>query len=141
MTVFAAPPDRIERIDVAVLQRTVGDELPQIQAAWPAFEAVVGLRGRKMYARVDTRADTYSVCTPVRDGDDPDQLGLELATLSGGRYLRGRLLGEPAQTYTLIGTGMTELQRSTPVDDSRALVEFYRRHGEIELWVPILEDC
>jgi hypothetical protein len=130
MTVFAAPPDRIERIDVAVMQQTVGDELPQIQVAWPAFEAVVGLRGRKMYARVDTQADTYSVCTPVRDGDDPDQLGLDL----------GRLVGEPTQTYPLIGTGMTELQHAAPVDDSRALVEFYRRHGEIELWVPILED-
>jgi hypothetical protein len=139
MSIFTTPPDHIERIDVTVMQQTVGDELPQIQAAWPAFEALVGLSGRKMYARVDTEADTYSVCTPVRAGDDAGRLGLELATLAGGRYRRGRIRGEPPESYRLIGPAMHELVNSGAVDPSRALVEFYRRHDEIELWVPVLE--
>jgi hypothetical protein len=138
MSVFATPPDHIERIDVTVMQQTVADELPQIQAAWPAFEAIVGLPGRKMYARVDTKADTYSVCTPLHPGDDPDALGLDVATLAGGRYLRGRITGVPPQSYLLIGPGMTELEAAAAIDPDRALVEFYRRHDEIELWVPIL---
>jgi hypothetical protein len=137
VTLLAATPDHIERVDVTVMQQTVADELAAIQAAWPVFEALVGVRGRKMYARVNERANTYSMCTPLRDRDDPDRLGLELATLSGGRYLRGRILGEPPDSYRRIVPAMSELQQLTPVDESRALVEFYRRHDEIELWVPV----
>jgi hypothetical protein len=32
---------------------------------------------------------------------------------------------------------MKELEAAVPIDDTRELVEFYRRHDEIELWVPI----
>jgi hypothetical protein len=32
---------------------------------------------------------------------------------------------------------MMQLAQSAVVDESRPLVEYYRRHTEIELWVPI----
>ena len=81
--------------------RTVSDT-----GAVARFERLVGLRGRKMYeaqvpgaalvdAVVDLVAGTYSTCTPVRSGDDPEQLGLNLGSLPGGRFLRGHLQGEP----------------------------------------------
>jgi hypothetical protein len=136
-SVFSAPPDRIERPDVTVMQQATVDELSQIQQLWPAFEKLVGLRGRKMYAQVDERQNTYTVCTPVKEDDHPDRLGLELGTLPGGSYLRGRLVGDPPQIYERIGDGMAELEAMLPVDDTRPLVEFYRRHDQIELWVPI----
>ena len=93
-----------------------------------------------MYAHADLTANTYTVCTPVRGDDDPDQLGLQLGTLLGGSYLRGRLVGQPPQIYGSIGEGMTELRELAPADRSRPLVEFYRRHNEIELWVPISQN-
>ena len=95
--IFTDPPDRISRADVAVMARTTVDDLPHIQALWPAFEHLVGLRGRKMYASVDAAAGTYTTCTPVRYGDDPQALGLEVGVLPGGDYLRGRLVGEPLE--------------------------------------------
>jgi hypothetical protein len=137
LTQFSRPPDRIQREPVAVLARTTVDDLPHIQAAWPAFETLVGLRGRKMYAQVDPRAGTYTVCTPVRAGDDPDRLGLEVATLPGGWYARGRLKGGPPEAYGRIGPGMAELEGLVDVDETRPLVEFYRRHDVIDLWVPV----
>ena len=132
---FANAPDRIQRDDVVVMQQETVDDLPHIQQPWPAFEQLVGLRGRKRYAMADGR--TYTACTPLRDGDDPEQLGLALGTLPGGTYLRGRIVGEPPQLYEQIGPGMTQLAQSADVDDSRPLVEYYRRHTEIELWVPV----
>jgi hypothetical protein len=93
-----------------------------------------------MYAYADLRLNTYTVCTPVREDDDPESFGLETATLAGGTYLRGRLVGEPSVIYAFIGPGMHELQAMGNLDTDRPLVEFYRRHDQVELWVPILPD-
>jgi hypothetical protein len=134
---FLTRPDRIQRDDVTVMQQTTVDDLPHIQALWPSFEKLVGLRGRKMYARVDLQLNAYTACTPLHDDDDPGCLGLELGTLAGGWYLRGRLTGEPPGIYEQIAAAMTELQATMPGDDARPLVEFYRRRDQIDLWLPI----
>jgi hypothetical protein len=138
MSLLAKHPDTIERADVEVMQRSTADNLASIQQLWPSFEREVGLKGRKMYALV--RDGTYTTCTPIRPDDDPEGAGLERGVLPGGRYFRGRLLGEPPGLYTRIGPGVQELLRlvGTSVDRGRPIVEFYRRHGEIELWVPVL---
>jgi hypothetical protein len=136
-SVLHAEPNRIQRQDVTVMQQTTADELPQIRAIWPSFERLVGLRGRKMFARIDESAGTYTVCTPIKADDRPDRLGLQLGTLAGGWYLRGSLVGDPPQIYQRIADGMAELRATMPSDDARPLVEFYRRHDHIELWLPI----
>jgi hypothetical protein len=135
--VFDARPDRIQRPTITVIEQTTVDELGAIQAIWPSFERMVGLRGRKMYARINERLNAYTVCTPLKANDRPDRLGVQLGTLPGGWYLRGRLVGEPPQIYQRIGDGMTELKAAAPSDDDRPLVEFYRRRDHIELWLPI----
>ncbi|MFI5585679.1 GyrI-like domain-containing protein [Amycolatopsis sp. NPDC051758] len=140
-SVLSAPPARIHRSDVVVMEQTAADELPAIQALWPAFERVVGLRGRKMFARADERAGTYTVCTPVKPGDRPEELGLRTGVLPGGWYLRGTLVGAPELIYGRIAGGMAELRRAAPLDETRPLVEFYRRHGHIELWLPVEEHA
>lgn len=117
---------------------TCADELSAIQALWPRFESVVGLRGRKMYAAADLVRDTYSTCTPVRPGDDPGALGLEVGELAGGDYRRGRLVGDPPDLYARIGPGFEELEALGAVDRSRPLIEFYKRHDQVELWLPVL---
>ncbi|MFE0026176.1 GyrI-like domain-containing protein [Amycolatopsis sp. NPDC059021] len=136
-SVLHSPPARIHRQDVTVLEQTTADELPRIQELWPSFERLVGLRGRKTYARIDERAGTYTVCTPVKPEDRPDSFGLRTGVLPGGRYLRGSLVGEPPGIYERIGAGMAELQAAAEADETRPLVEFYRRHDHIELWLPI----
>lgn len=137
-SLFAGEPDLIERPAVAVMEQTAADEFSQITQLWPSFERLVGLRGRKMYARVDERANTYTVCTPVRDDDHPDELGLGSGMLRGGWYLRGRLSGQPPELYGRIGPGMTALKAAARLDETRELIEFYRRHDQIELWVPVV---
>lgn len=136
-SVFVGTPDRISRSDVSVMQQSTIDDLPHIQALWPTFEELVGLRGRKMYALIDTAQKTYTVCTPIREGDDPEHFGLAAGVLAGGSYLRGRIVGEPPGVYESIGPGLAELQAIGPVDPGRPLVEFYRRRDQIELWLPL----
>ena len=126
--------DVISRDDVPVLEHTVADELTAMSEAWNWFEDLVGLKGRKMFARVDESAGTYTVCTPLKPGDSFD---LAVGVLPGGRYRRAVLEGEPPGLYGRIGAAMEELKALEPWDSSRPLVEFYRRHTTIELWVPV----
>jgi hypothetical protein len=134
---FDAPPARILKADVAVMLERTRDELPAIQHLWPRFERLVGLRGRRMYAMVESGAGTYAACTPIRDGDDPAGLGLGTGVLPGGWYLRARITGEPPGLYERIGPAMEALEKLAPADPDRPLVEYYRRHEQIELWVPV----
>lgn len=129
-------PTRVLKADVAVMLECVRDELPAIQDLWPRFERLVGLRGRRMYAMVT--GGTYAACTPVRDDDDPARLGLDTGILPGGWYLQARIAGEPPGLYERIGPAMQALRAlAAPADPDRPLVEYYRRHDEIELWVPV----
>jgi hypothetical protein len=135
---FDSEPTRTLKAGLTVMLERTRDELPAIEQLWPRFERVVGLRGRRMYAMVDTRAGTYAACTPVRDGDEPARLGLDTAELPGGWYLRARITGDPPGLYERIGPAMRALAAlAAPADPDRPLVEFYRRHDEIELWVPV----
>jgi hypothetical protein len=137
VSVFTTMPDRIEQSDVAVMECSTVDDLAHIRAIWPPFENLVGLKGRKMYARADERRHSYTVCTPIKEHDDPIALGLATGTIPGGRYLRGRLAGEPPFIYEHIVPGMWELRQRVEMDASRPLIEFYRRRDQIDLWVPI----
>ncbi|MDQ1682427.1 MAG: hypothetical protein QOH99_968 [Frankiaceae bacterium] len=134
---FQTHPDHISRSTVTVLERTTLDEGPSITATMAAFESIVGLRGRKIYARVYPEINSYVVCTPIKDADNAGSLGLDVGTLAGGDYLRATLIGEPLELYRRIAPAMSELLQLRPRDETRPLVEFYRRCGEVELWVPI----
>ena len=125
------------RTAVPVMLLTCADELAAIQALWPRFETIVGLRGRKMYGAADVVRATYSTCTPIRPGDDPAALGLEVGELAAGSYRCGRLLGDPPELYTRIGPGFEELEALGAVDRGRPLVEFYKRRDRVELWLPV----
>jgi len=137
MTMFFRPPEVITRAPSPVMLAICPDELPAIQALWPSFEALVGLRGRKMYAIVDVLAGTYATCTPLRPDDDPDALGLQVGELPGGRFRRGRLVGEPPELYSRIAPGFDALESLGAVDRTRPLVEFYQRRDQVELWLPM----
>ena len=100
-------------------------------------EEAVGLRGRKYFGAFDNDGE-YRVCVQLREGDDPQALGLEVGSLPGGRYARERLTGEPPKVYELIGPTFERLQRRPDRDLSRPGIEFYRRRDVIDLLLPVV---
>ncbi len=60
-----------------------------------------------------------------------------MGELAAGHYRRGLLLGDPPELYARIGPGFDELEALGAVDRSRPLVEFYQRHDQVELWMPL----
>jgi hypothetical protein len=131
----AAQP--VEREPISVLFVRCADEVPEMQEAWARFEELVGLRGRKFYGAYYPQTNEYRVCAVMREGDDAAALGVESGELPGGRYLRARLRGEPPAVYERIAPIFQALVRRTPPDESRPSLEFYRRHDEIDLLLPV----
>jgi hypothetical protein len=128
--------EQVEREEIAVQFIRSEDEMEGIRRAWDALEAVVPLRGRHFYGAFDPVANDYRACVEIRDGDELVD-GLESGTLPGGRYLRARLSGEPPALYERIGPTFDEMAQETPPDETRPGLEYYRRHDEIELLLPI----
>ena len=129
--------DVVERSEIDVLLLRVADEVPAMREGWAKIEAIVGLRGRHFYGVFDATANEYRVCVEVRKGDDAAALELERGTIAGGRYRRERLRGDPPAVYERIGPTVQALEAEGGVDESRPVVEHYRRHDEIDVLVPV----
>ncbi|HEY3765943.1 MAG TPA: hypothetical protein VGL44_12370, partial [Gaiellales bacterium] len=69
--------------------------------------------------------------------DDPQALGLEPGMIAGGRYLHTRLRGQPPGIYEQIGPAFDALAAAAPSDETRAGIEYYRRHDVIDLYLPV----
>ena len=127
----------VEREEVAVMLIRTPDDPMAFGPAFQRLEELVGTRGRKFYGAFYPREKEYRACVVTKDGDDTSALGLEEGILPGGRYLRARLQGEPPALYERIAPTFQELVRQAPPDEARPSLEFYRRHDEVELLLPV----
>jgi hypothetical protein len=125
----------VDRDPIQVMFKRVADEESAIGQGISDVEAVIGpLRGRKCYGAF---ADgEYRVCVQIREGDDPDALGLEAGELAGGRYARVRIRG--SDISHLIGPTFASLAQRPDRDTTRPGIEFYRSHDVIDLLQPIV---
>jgi hypothetical protein len=151
------PAQRFQQAPVPIMFLRIPDEVAEMRRAWPKLEGLVGLRGRRFYGIVDgntvggTDSNTdgsavdgetgdYLVAAQIRDTDPADRFGLETGEIAGGTYLRMRLRGKPPALYDRIGPGFRRLHAMADADPTRRDVEFYRRHTEIDLWLPVVAD-
>jgi DNA gyrase inhibitor GyrI len=132
--------DEVEREAVEVMFISTNDDVAEFGPAWQRLEELVGTRRRKFFGAFYPPTKEYRVCVQVQEGDDPKSLGLETGMLPGGRYLRERIRGEPPALYERIAPTFEELLKQAPSDESRPSIEFYRRHDEIDLLLPVAGD-
>jgi predicted RNA-binding protein with PIN domain len=129
----------VERDDVAVLY--VGAQGPPAEVAprmWQKLESVVNdLKKRKAYGAFYPRASEYRACVEIVDLAEDGQLGLDSAVLPGGTFLRARLRGEPPELYSRIGPTFDALSGAGEPDLDRPSLEHYRRHDEVDLFLPV----
>jgi hypothetical protein len=127
----------VEREEIAVMFIRTADDPLEFGPAFQRLEELVGTRGRKFYGAFYPRGKEYRACVVTKDGDDASALGLEEGALPAGRYLRARLQGEPPALYERIAPTFEALVRQAPPDEARPSLEYYRRHDEVELLLPV----
>jgi hypothetical protein len=127
----------VEREPIQVMFIRAADDASEFGPAFQRLEELVGTRGRKFFGAFFPQTKEYRACVQLQEADDPSALGLETGTLPGGRYLRERIRGEPPALYERIGPTFEEMLKEAKPDETRPSVEFYRRHDEIDLLLPV----
>jgi hypothetical protein len=133
---------RVERDDTVVMfVAAEADPSLVTGAAQRAFSELESrldsLRGRRFFGVFDPASSEYLACVQIKDDDDPAALGLRQTVIPGGTYLRATITGQPPALYSRIGPTFVELEQQESPDANRPLIEFYRRHDEIDLLVPV----
>jgi hypothetical protein len=136
---------RIKRNDTPVMfVAAEADPTAVSGAAQRAFSELESrldtLRGRRFFGVFDPASSEYLACVQTHAGDDAHALSLRQMVIPGGAYLRATITGQPPELYAQIGPTFEELEKQEHPDSNRPFIEFYRRHNEIDLLVPVPVD-
>ena len=114
------------------------DEIGEIRASWRALESLFpSLSGHKFLATFDPVAGWYRACVIETPDSEQHTSHLPTAVVPGGHYARLRLQGEALALYELLPAAFAKLEAVSDVDPERPRIEFYRRHTEVHVLVPI----
>lgn len=124
---------------VEVMYVVADGGLAGIKAAWGALEGrLPSLRGRKFYGTFQFPDGPYRACVALTEQDSPEALDLERGMIPAGFYARKIVLNWEDDPKS-IATGFDELAKHSTPDPTRPSIEFYRRHNEVILYLPIFE--
>ena len=126
----------VERVTIRVAYTTsVGD--PSTSDAFVRLEQIVPLRGNRFFATFDVTTREYRACVALKTGETAARYGLPEGLLAGGKYARARLVGSFADSVRLIAPTFQEMRREHSRDPARLPIEYYKRHTEIVLFLPV----
>ena len=98
------------------------------------------LTGRKCYgvSITDKSGLHYKACVAIQEGDDPTALDLEVSEIPGGKYAKGRIRPwDYRKDVPKLTAKFEQMSKEHKVDNTRPHVEFYRRHDDLILYLPI----
>jgi len=114
---------------------SIGD--PSKSDAFARLEQVVPLKGNRFYATFDATTKEYRACVALKAGETADQYGLPEGMLAGGAYASIKLEGPYAEIVRQIAPTFEAMRERYTRDPARLPIEFYKRHTEIILYLPI----
>ncbi|OGG04832.1 hypothetical protein A2Z33_06000 [Candidatus Gottesmanbacteria bacterium RBG_16_52_11] len=96
------------------------------------------LKARKFYGLIfgTPPEETYWACAAVRDGEQPEAIGLKTDIIPGGRYAIRRI-HDWEHHIESIGNVFRDIISSHPFDPSRPCVEFYHGTNYLVVRVPV----
>ena len=131
---------RVQRAETPGMFVAARDESDEIAPAWDRLESVLGsLQGRRFFGVFDD-SGIYRCCVQTRVGDHAASLGLESGMIPGGPYLCATIRGPQPATYALLTPTHEALRRRRERDTTRPSIEYYRRHDQIDVLMPVVAD-
>ena len=113
---------------------------PSTSDAFARLEQVVPLKGNRFYATFDVQTREYRACVALKEGETGSSYGLPEDLLPGGRYASSKLQGDFAKIIRNIGPTFERLREDHKRDPRRLPIEYYKRHTEVILYLPIEES-
>ena len=110
---------------------------PSMSDAFMRLEQVVPLKGNRFYATFEPRTREYRACVALKDGESGSKYGLPEAVLAGGTYASATLKGDFADIVRTIAPTFERLRQEHKRDSGRLSIEYYKRHTEVILYLPI----
>ncbi len=126
----------IEDIPVAYVVKQGHPSLVAGRAFWE-LEQKVPLRGNKFYGVFDERKNEYRACAALNDSNQGVTKGLERGVIPGGSYACATLVGSYHDIVRQIAPTFEVLAEKYRRDPARLPVEFYKRHTEVVVMLPI----
>ena len=107
------------------------------ESAFKTLESrLKNLEGREFYG---TLLGDYRACVTLLPEDDPIALGLLIATIPGGVYVRNSLI-DWRNNFSKIEAMYSLMAAQYTVDSGRPFIEFYRSDDELHLFLPIVNS-
>lgn len=98
------------------------------------------LTGRKCYgvSTEDEKGLHYRACVAIKVGDNPASLGLDVSEIPGGKYAKDRIRPwDYRKDVPRLVEKFEKMSQEHEADKTRPSVEFYRRHDDLILYLPI----
>jgi len=127
----------IARASLAVAYTSsIGD--PFLSDAFQRLEQLVPLKGNRFFATFDAVTREYRACVALKPGQTGAQWGLPEDVLPGGQYAVAKLTGPFAEIVRRIAPTLAQMRQEHARDPARLPIEYYKRHTEIVLYLPVL---
>lgn len=123
---------------IEVMCTTAQEGSGGIRGAWDRLESgLPSLKGRKFYGTFQFPEGPYRACVAVTDDDAGKFPDFERWTIPGGEFAQLKLT-DWEQNPDMIKDGFADLAGRHAPDRTRPGIEFYRRQGEVILYLPVL---
>lgn len=111
---------------------------PANNDAFLKLEKIVPLQGNKFYGVFYPGTSEYRACAQITDPKLFAKYGLPTMTIEGGKYAYEKIEGPYEEIVVQIPSVFQRLKQSNIVDETRPSIEFYKRHTEFILMLPVL---
>lgn len=129
----------IEDIPVAYVAKR-GQPAGVAGKAFWELEQRVPLKGNKFYGVFDDSKNEYWACVALNETNQAVTQGMDHGIVRGGAYAYTVIEGNYWDIVRQIGPAFDELARSYQRDPARPYVEFYKRHTEVFVMLPIEKE-
>lgn len=126
----------IEDIPIAYVAKQGHPAAVAGKAFWE-LEQKVPLQGNKFYGVFDEGKNEYRACVALNEAHQSSTQGLDRGIIEGGAYAYTTLTGSYHAIVRQIASTFENLAEKYQRDPSRLPVEFYKRHTEVLVMLPI----